>query len=299
MTLVILAAGMGSRYGGLKQMDPMNKNGEFIIDFSVFDAIRAGFDRAIFIIREEFYDDFRNTIGKRAEKHIKVEYAFQRLDDIPKGYTVPEGRTKPWGTTQAILSVKDLARDDFVTVNADDFYGRDAFIRAAEFLKNNKNDNEYCVIGYKLKNTLSDAGTVSRGVCETDSDNRLLQINERTKIRKEENGGSYLDENGKWIHLDGDTPVSMNCWCLKASAIENFEKSFKDFFARGGGNELKSECYLPMSIDEMMKEGKVKVAVVQTQAKWFGVTYPEDKDSVVESIQKLIECGEYPESLWN
>ena len=306
MTLVILAAGMGSRYGGLKQMDPVDKDGHFIIDYSVYDAIRAGFDEVVFIIKREHFDAFRETIGSRIEGRINVKYAFQDMNDIPEGRTVPEGRVKPWGTTHAILATRDVVKGCYGVINADDFYGRNTYEQLAAHLRKiesgelDSDKSHCCCIGFKVKNTLTDKGTCSRGICTVDEKGMLTSIVETLKIKKVGENAAFLDENENWIDLDGETVVSMNCWGLTADTIPYFGGDFEDFMAKldESPNPQKAECLLPVSIDRMMKEGKCDVAVYPTESEWFGVTYPEDKPWVVASIQALIESGEYPEHLW-
>ena len=300
MTLVILAAGMGSRYGGLKQLDPMTKNGEFIIDFSIYDAIKAGFDRVVFIIKRENYDLFRETVGKRVEKRINVEYAFQELCDVPAGFTVPAGREKPWGTAHAVLATRDIVKDNFAVINADDFYGREAFMKLAEHLKNATDKDgvsHSCMIGYVLKNTLTDHGTVSRGVCETDSEKMLLSITERTKIKKDGESAAYLDGE-EWVKIPYSTIVSMNCWGFTPGIFAEIGRYFADFMAKDHPDPLKSESLLPAAVGEAIERGVCDVKVYSCNSLWYGVTYKEDKEYVKASIGKLIESGEYPEGLW-
>ena len=299
MTLVILAAGMGSRYGGLKQIDPITDNGEFVIDFSIYDAVQAGFDKVVFIIKEENFEAFRDTVGSRVEPFIKVEYAFQELYKLPEGFSVPEGRVKPWGTSHALLCAREFVNDNFAVINADDFYGRDAFMKLAAHLKSiSENDTDYCMIGYILRNTLTENGTVSRGKCVTTSDGMLDSINELTKIKTNGADALYLNSNDEWEPLSGDTVVSMNCWGLTPSIFEPLQEGFVEFLSGEGGKALKSEYYLPGAVDDMMHDGKCNVRVYPTSASWYGVTYSEDKPSVVASIQSLINNGEYPEILW-
>lgn len=300
MTLLVLAAGMGSRYGGLKQIDPFTEDGEFIIDFSVFDALQAGFDRVVFIIKEENYEDFRETIGARLEGKVKVEYAFQRMDYLVPADKLPPERTKPWGTTQAILCAQEAVGDDvFAVINADDFYGRDAYNKAAAFLKNTagKSDNAYAMIGYRLGNTLTDNGSVARGVCMT-KDGYLSEIVERTKIYKTTEGGRFEDENGQTIELPADTVVSMNFWCFTPSVFAGAKKYFKEFLENPSRDPLKGECFLPNVVGQMKNDGYCTVEVIETSAKWYGVTYADDKPGVAEQIQAMIADGTYPKGLW-
>lgn len=300
MTLCILAAGMGSRYGGLKQLDPMTENGEFIIDFTVFDAIRAGFDRVIFIIKKENYDLFRDTVGKRVEKYIKTEYAFQDINDIPEGFEVPEGRIKPWGTGHALLAVRDMVDDCFAVTNADDFYGREAMERLAQFLKNTKEDEmHFTLVGYILRNTLTKNGTTSRGICKFNDEGMLDSITERTKIKSVGDDAAYLDENDEWVDISGDLTVSMNCWGLTPAVFSYLSKGFEEFLAKPAADPQKSEFFLPTEIDRLMHLGICDVKVERTNSTWYGVTYPEDKEFVKSSIKKLMENGEYPNKLWN
>lgn len=302
MTLVILAAGMGSRYGGLKQLDPMTDNGEFIIDFSIYDAILAGFDHVVFIIKEENLELFRETVGNRVEKKIKVTYAFQKGEILPADFTLPEGRTKPWGTGHAIYCVRDIVKDNFAVINADDFYGRDTFMRLAEHLKQDRTENgkaHHCMVGFCLGNTLTDFGTVSRGHCIVDGNGMLQGVTERTKIMKKESCAAYLDDDGEtWVDLPFDTIVSMNCWGFTPEIFENLEAGFASFLSNLGDNPLKAEYYLPTAVDEQRKDGLCDVKVYPTQSVWYGVTYADDKARVKESIRAMIDAGEYPEQLW-
>ncbi len=300
MTLFILAAGMGSRYGGLKQIDPFTKHGEFIIDFSIYDAIQAGFDKVVFVIKEENYEAFKETVGHRIEKKIAVEYVFQKLDSfVPAGKLLAD-RTKPWGTTQAVLVAKDAIKDGFAVINADDFYGRDAFMKAAEFIKNSDtaNNSHFCMVGYMLGNTLTDNGSVARGVCHADDNGMLDKIEERTKLFKED-GGAYFEEDGEQVHLTNDTVVSMNFWGFGPSLFEYLEKDFAEFLEDPKSDMLKGECLLPNTIGKMINDGKCDVKVLTTSAKWFGVTYANDKPDVIAKLNKLIADGEYPDGLWN
>lgn len=299
MTLVILAAGMGSRYGGLKQIDPITDGGEFIIDFSIFDAVKAGFDKVVFIIKEENYDAFRETVGARVEPYIKVEYAFQALDKLPDGFSIPEGRVKPWGTSHALLCAEEYVDDNFAVINADDFYGRDAFVKLAEHLKAiDKASTDYCMIGYVLRNTLTENGTVSRGRCVTDERGMLSSITELTKIKTCGSDAEYLNDSGEWEALSGDTVVSMNCWGLTPAIFGELKAGFVNFLSSEKGKELKSEYYLPGAVDDMMKDGKCSVKVYATTAAWYGVTYSEDKAGVKAALRTLMDNGEYPKKLW-
>ncbi len=293
MTLLILAAGMGSRYGGLKQLDPITKNGEFIIDFSVYDAVINGFDKIVFVIKEENLELFRETIGKRFEKKVKVEYAFQKLENIPEGFSVPEGRVKPWGTTQAVLSARELINEPFAVINADDFYGRGAFEMLSKHLKS-AGEAEYCMVGYILKNTLTENGTVSRGVC-TVEDGHLKSINEMTKISRVGDIAVCNTDDGD-VELPLDTIVSMNCWGFTPDVFEKLDKSFVEFLSNDDGN-IKRECYLPMSVGEFMADGICTVKAYACEDKWYGVTYQEDREGVVTSLAGLIENGTYPDKL--
>ena len=297
MTLFILAGGMGSRYGGLKQIDPFTENGEFIIDFSIYDAIQTGFDRVVFLIKEENYEVFRETVGSRIEGKVKVEYVFQGLDKLVPADKIPAERVKPWGTTHALLCGKDVLNDPFAVINADDFYGRDAYMKVAEFLKNVKNDDEFCMIGYRVENTLTDNGSVARGVCEQE-DGKLKSIVERLKIYKTEECARFFEDDGTPVDLQPGTCVSMNFWGFTPSVFKNLMADFDAFINDDTREPLKSEALLPNSIGAMIKADKCEVSVLETTAKWFGVTYAEDKPATIARIKELIECGEYPNGLW-
>ncbi len=295
MTLVIMAAGMGSRYGGLKQIDPVGPNGEFLVDFSVYDAKRAGFDKVVFVINEAHRKDFDDTVGSRI-KGIKVEYAYQKLNDIPEGFSVPENRVKPWGTGQAVLCAKKYVTDPFIVINADDFYSKDAFDKLFTFLKKGKKD-AYCMAGFRLCNTITENGTVSRGVCSTDNSGTLLSITERTKIKRN-NGIIQYFENDTWTDLEENTPVSMNCWGFTPDFFDILEREFKKFLSADHPDPLKSEFYLPSVVKTAMDEDNKKVSVLPTCAKWYGVTYKEDRDGVVSFLKRASVTGIYPENLW-
>ena len=295
LTLVIMAAGMGSRFGGLKQIEPVGPNGEFIIDYSIYDAVRAGFNKVVFIIKEENYEIFKETIGSRVEKQIKVEYAFQRLTDIPEGYDIGN-RTKPWGTSHAILSAKNNVKGDFIIINADDFYGSDAYKQASEFFKEDAPD-EYAIIGYKIKNTMSENGSVKRGVCAQENG----YLTKLVESSVEEKDGHIIASP-----LDGSTPfeiqpddlVSMNMFCFKDDLFPYLDKHLVEFFEKNKDNLEKCEYLIPDSVYNSVKEGRVRVRVIPTTARWQGITYKEDKERLVNDIQSLIDKGEYPNNLW-
>ncbi len=299
-TLLVLAAGMGSRYGGLKQMDPMGPNGETVLDYSVFDAIRAGFGRVVFIIREDFAEAFQQGVGARFADRIQVDYAFQKLDDLPPGYTMPAGRTKPWGTSHAVRAARAIVHEPFAVINADDFYGRDAFQIAARFLTATTaadGKSHYAMVGYPLVNTLSDHGDVNRGICATDAAGLLTGVEEYVKIEREADGivrGNALDGSRQPIPESG--PVSMNFWAFTAEFMAQLDAQFSAFLAAHGQAE-KSECYIPTVVDALIRAHAADCRVLDTTSHWFGVTYPEDKPHVVASIRQLIAAGEYPERL--
>lgn len=303
MTLVILAAGLGSRYGGLKQLDPMTDAGNFIIDFSAYDAIRAGFDQAVFIIKRENLEQFRETIGNRIAKKIKVKYVFQDANDLPSGLKLPAGRTKPWGTGHAVWCARDLVTDNFAVINADDFYGAETFRHLAEHLSKPNLSGipaHHCMVGFRAGNTLTENGTVSRGVCEVGEDGRLIRVTERTKVEKRGRGAAYLDDDGTtWIGLPFDTIVSMNCWGFTPDLFRHLETELRGFYeAAVPTNPLKCEFYLPFAVQAQMEAGLCDVAVYPTESVWQGVTYQEDKPHVKAAIADLIANGEYPADLW-
>ncbi len=298
-TLLVLAAGMGSRYGGLKQLDPMGPHGEVILDYSVYDAMRAGFERVVFVIRKDFEEAFKSQVGARFAGKIDVDYAFQSLEDVPEGYSVPEGRVKPWGTAHAVLAARHVVHEPFAVVNADDFYGEDAFRRAAGFLTAPVDGGpkaHYGMIGYPLKNTLSDHGDVNRGICGI-REGFLDSVEEYTKIMKEEDGvcrGNNL--TGQRKEVDPEELVSMNFWLFPAEFIGQVGAHFAHFMSERG-SELKSECYIPTAVDELIRSGVADCRVIRTTASWLGVTYPSDKPVVVASIAKLVQQGVYPAQL--
>ena len=297
--LVVMAAGMGSRYGGLKQIDPVDQEGHIIMDFSIYDAVRAGFKKVIFIIKKENEQDFRDAIGDRLSDKVEIVYVHQDLNNIPEGFQVPEGRVKPWGTGHAVLSCAGEIDGPFVVINADDYYGTHAFKMAYDFLIQAQEDTvpaQYMMVGYRLENTLTDNGYVSRGVCETDENGYLADINERTHIEKRDGGAAYTEDDGKtWTSLPGETPVSMNMWGFTPEIFGILEKGFAEFVAAQEEGNLKGEYLLPTIIGDLLKEGKVEVKVLKSHDKWFGVTYKEDKELVVNEVKALVEKGLYPE----
>ena len=302
-TLVIMAAGMGSRYGGLKQIDPVDSEGNKIVDFSIYDALRAGFGKVIFIIKEENREAFKEAIVDRINGKIDVELAFQKLDDIPEGVKIPEGREKPWGTAQAVLAARDLIDGPFAVINADDFYGREAFEKMHDFLVETEDDElyRYSMVGFVLRNTLTENGYVSRGICNVTEDGFLAGVTERTHIEKAGDAAKYTEDDGAtYVDLTGDESVSMNFWGFGKSFIPELSKAFEEFMRNidKATNPLKAECYLPAVVDSLIKDGKASAKVLKSNDKWFGVTYKEDKANVMASIAKLKEEGVYPEKLW-
>lgn len=296
-TLFILAAGLGSRYGGLKQMDGIGPNGETIMEYSVYDAIRAGFGKVVFVIRHSFEKDFREFVGQRFGKVIPVEIVFQELDSLPEGYTLNKDREKPWGTNHAVLMGKDAIHEPFCVINADDFYGKESFETISEFLQSlDGKRNQYGMVGYRVGNTLSESGSVSRGVCQTDVNGHLTTVTERTHIERVNGKVQYKEEDG-WHELDENTPVSMNMWAFTPDYFEYSEDDFKQFLD-AHGNELKSEYYIPFAVNTFITTKNATVKVLDTTAKWFGVTYKEDRPMVVKKLNELIEQGVYPAKLW-
>ena len=297
-TLVVLAAGMGSRYGGLKQIDPVGPNGEIILDYSIFDAIRGGFGKVVFIIRKDIEKDFKEVVSKRWEGKIELEYVYQQLDAIPAPYTVPEGRTKPWGTGHAVMCAADKVKEPFAVINADDFYGKSGFAQLGKALSETTDPNQFYMVGFPIKNTLSEFGSVSRGICELDENNNLKEVVERTKIEALGGGKAvFTDENGKQVELCGEEISSMNFWGFMPSLFNGMGKMFEDFLAERG-TELKSEFYIPFVVAEMIHSGKATVKVLPSADAWFGVTYREDKPRVQADIRALIDAGVYPENLF-
>ena len=298
-TLLVLAAGMGSRYGGLKQIDPMGPSGETILDYSVFDALRAGFGKVVFIIRPDFEKDFRERIAAKFAGRIDVGFAFQTIDQLPAGFSVPAGREKPWGTTHAILCARQAVDTPFAVINADDFYGQDSYAVLARHLQGLALDStDYSMVGFTLKHTLSEHGTVARGVCQTDASGLLTDIQELTKIAKLPQGAEHRGEDGSVVSLTGEEPVSMNMWGFTPAIFPQLAADF-DAFLRAKGAEMKSEAYIPMSVGNLIRAGQATCQVLRTDSAWFGVTYREDKPVVQASILRQVQSGSYPASLWS
>jgi dTDP-glucose pyrophosphorylase len=297
-TIVILAAGIGSRYGGLKQMDPVGPSGEFIIDYSVFDAIRAGFNKVIFIIRHDIADDFENTIGKRIKKNIKVAYTFQEIDDLPAGIEYPLERTKPWGTVQAALTCDGMVNSPFAVINADDFYGRDSYATLSNYLYSMYHDKvNTCMVGFRLEHTLSKYGSVTRGICHRLDTDMLSSVVETSGVYRESDRVFYEDADGKKIELNPNDLASMNFWGFTPSIFELFREEF-ELFLKAHAKEPKSEFVIPTAINQLIKKDKASVKVLSTESSWFGITNPQDKQEVIARIQQLVESGEYPDNLW-
>ncbi len=299
-TLFVLAAGMGSRYGGLKQLDGLGPNGETIMDYSIYDAIRSGFGKVVFVIRKDFENDFREKILSKYENHIPVELVFQSINDVPEGVKVPAERVKPWGTNHAVLMGKGVIKEPFATINADDFYGRESFEVLAKELSSlaEGSKNQYCMVGYRVGNTLSESGTVSRGICETNEEGLLTSVVERTQIGwNADHKVYYVDENGADQVISENTPVSMNMWVFTPEYFDYSEEYFINFAKANEGN-LKAEFYIPLLVNDLVNSGTAKLKVLDTPAKWFGVTYAADRQGVVDKIAALVAAGEYPEKLF-
>ncbi|MBP5365388.1 MAG: nucleotidyltransferase [Bacteroidales bacterium] len=298
-TLFVLAAGMGSRYGGLKQLDGLGPNGETIMDYSIFDAIRGGFGKIVFVIRKTFEDDFRSKIISKYINHIPVELVFQELTDLPAGFKCPEERQKPWGTNHAVLMGKKVINEPFAVINADDFYGRDSFAVLGKFLTELPagSKNAYCMVGFRIGNTLSENGKVSRGVCTADANGNLSTVVERTDIARVDGRVCYKDENDKLVAVDDNAPVSMNMWGFTPDYFKYSEEFFKVFLKENEGN-LKAEYYIPTMVNKLITEKTATVKVLDTTSKWFGVTYADDRQGVVDKIQSLVDAGEYPQKLF-
>ena len=300
--LVIMAAGMGSRFGGLKQIEPISDKGEIILDFSLYDAFMAGFKKAIFVIKRENEEDFRKLIDNGAAKYMKVDYAFQQLNDLPDGYSVPEGREKPWGTAHAVMAARHLADGPIAVINADDYYGPGAFQTIYDFLEGACDGEKYsyCMVGYDIENTLTENGFVSRGVCKTSEQGFLTEITERTKIQWKDGEIVYTEDDGKtWTNLPKGTTVSMNFWGFTPSMMKEMEAGFPAALDKIlAENPLKGEYFLPGVVDRLLREGKAEVKVLKSRDRWYGVTYKEDKESVVSALQSMKDKGEYPDKLW-
>ena len=305
--LVIMAAGMGSRFGGLKQIEPVGSGGEIILDFSLYDAMMAGFKKAVFIIKRENEADFRALIDERAGKYMEIEYAYQDITDIPAGYEVPEGRVKPWGTGHAVMAARHAVDGPFVVINADDYYGPGAFQSIYEFLENAEDDADgkyhYVMVGYQVENTMTENGHVSRGVCQTSADGKLTEITERTKIQWQDGNIVFEDaeaaDGSGWTQLEPGTTVSMNFWGFTPSMLREMEARFPAFLDQAlAENPMKGEYFLPGVVDQLIQEGKADVRVLKSLDRWYGVTYKEDKESVVDAIQSMKDKGEYPDKLW-
>ena len=300
-TLFLLAAGMGSRYGGLKQLDGLGPHGETIMDYSIYDAIHAGFGKLVFVIRKDFEQEFRDKVLSKYEGHIPCELVFQALDALPEGFTCPEGRTKPWGTNHAVMMGQHVINEPFAVINCDDFYDRDAFQVMGKFLSSlpEGSTGKYAMVGFRVDNTLSESGTVSRGVCEYDDNHHLTSVVERTKIQRIDGVVKYLDENDEWVALPDNTPVSMNFWGFTPDYFAHSNEFFKTFLSdEKNMANLKSEFFIPLMVDKLINDGTATVEVLDTNSKWFGVTYPEDRPEVVAKFEKLGADGVYPEKMF-
>ena len=300
-TLLLLAAGMGSRYGGLKQLDGLGPNGETIMDYSIYDAIKAGFGKIVFVIRKDFEEDFRKKILAKYEGHIPAELVFQSLDALPAGFTVPVGREKPWGTNHAVMMAKDVIKEPFCVINCDDFYNRDSFMVIGKFLSELPAGakNKYAMVGFRVGNTLSENGTVARGVCATDAEGNLTTVVERTEVMRVNRAVSYKDEEGKWVTIADNTPVSMNMWGFTPDYFEHSEAYFKAFLSDPKNMEnLKAEFFIPLMVNKLINEKTATVKVLDTTSKWFGVTYSADRAGTVARIQSLIDEDVYPSKLF-
>ena len=300
-TLVLLAAGMGSRYGGLKQLDGLGPNGETIMDYSIYDAIKAGFGKIVFVIRKDFEQEFREKVLSKYEGHIPAEVCYQSLDALPEGFTVPEGREKPWGTNHAVMMAKDLIHEPFCVINCDDFYNRDSFMVIGKFLADlpDNSTNTYAMVGFRVGNTLSENGTVARGVCSKDENELLTTVVERTEIMRIEGKVSYKDENGEWVAIEDNTPVSMNMWGFTPDYFAHSDAYFKKFLSDPKNQtNPKAEFFIPLMVNELVNNGISTVKVLDTTSKWFGVTYSADRQATVDRIQALVNEGVYPNKLF-
>jgi hypothetical protein len=301
LTLVVLAAGIGSRYGGLKQMDPMGPSGEIIIDYSVYDALRAGFNKVVFVISKAIEDAFRERIGRTIEKQVETAYVFQRIDDVPPGFVIPEGRKKPWGTAHATLTSRSEVNEPFSVINADDFYGRTAYQSVADYLRatvGTRSIPDYCMMGYRVGNTLTEHGTVARAECRVDQNGYLITAIERTKIAPSDGGAQYTEDGEHWIQMPADAMVSMNVWGFTPAVYEDLATEFPRFLEANKANIEKAEFYIPNFVTELIHTGRARVKVLPTHEKWYGVTYADDKPQVKAALQALVDAGVYPAQLW-
>ncbi|HKL66460.1 MAG TPA: sugar phosphate nucleotidyltransferase [Bacteroidales bacterium] len=296
-SLLVLAAGMGSRYGGDKQLDKVGPAGQTIIDYSIYDAVRAGFGKIIFVIRRDIEEQFKNSFMKPLEGKVDIDYVFQDLDDLPRGYKPSPERVKPWGTSHAIMVARNKIKEPFGVINSDDYYGVESFQILHDFLVNDKDDNTYCIVGYPMGNTLSDHGHVNRGVCKVNEEGNLVHIVETRRIEKRPDGIFAPGEKGREVEYSADEVVSMNLWGFKPSCFEYLEKEFVNFIERSAGDP-KAELDIPTSMDVYVKKGEINIRVLMTESKWFGVTYREDRPFVVRSLQDMVDKGIYPEKLW-
>jgi len=301
LTLVVLAAGIGSRYGGLKQIDPVGPHGELIIDYSVYDALRGGFERVVFVINEKIEQPFRERVGRAIEKQCDTTYVFQHLDDIPAGFRVPEGRTKPWGTGHASLACRDVVEAPFAVINADDFYGRSPYQALHGYLQRAQDREatpDYCMIGYRLENTLTEHGHVSRGICQVNQDGLLVEIHERTRVQRFGPAVKYAGEGDAWIEIPPGSLASLNIWGFTPHIFSHLADQFRRFLVENSDRLEKAEFYLPEVVGSVIREGRARVRVLPTAENWFGVTYQQDKPQVKQAIRALIRQGVYPEKLW-
>ncbi|MCD8296406.1 MAG: nucleotidyltransferase [Prevotella sp.] len=300
-TLLLLAAGMGSRYGGLKQLDGLGPNGETIMDYSIYDAIKAGFGKIVFVIRKDFEQEFKDKILSKYEGHIPLELCFQSLDSLPEGFSCPEGRVKPWGTNHAVMMAKNAIKEPFCVINCDDFYNRDAYMVMGKFLSElpEGSTNSYAMVGFRVGNTLSENGTVARGICSKDEAENLTTVVERTEIMRVDGKVCYKDENGEWVAVEDNTPVSMNMWGFTPDYFAHSEEYFKGFLSDPANmTNLKAEFFIPLMVNKLINEGTATVKVLDTTSKWFGVTYSADRQGVVDKIQSLVDEGIYPAKLF-
>ena len=299
--LVVMAAGIGSRYGGLKQIDPMGPNGEIIMDYSIYDALKAGFGKVVFVIKKDIEEVFREKIGKRVEKLVDTEYVYQRIEDIPEGFTLPSERVKPWGTAHAVMSSRNVVDKPFAVINADDFYSRHSFQVLSDYLKDVNGQTEpypFCMVGFQIENTLTEYGHVARGICSVGGDGCLKKIQERTRIQKFGTAAKYTEDGETWIDIPYGSMVSMNAWGFTPSLFRDLDERFPSFLQSNSANILKAEFFIPTVIDSLISEGKASVKVLPSRERWYGVTYQEDKPVVRQALKELILSGTYPADLW-